>query len=154
MLDLLRQTGPLVGPLVAAVFTVLGFIQRRSPASRLRGHALEIAELIEKTNSRGHVDLNDELEAYLSDLRAEYHLLRVRRLSGVTVITIIFVALVAGGAIGGAIAIGTWWAWLLAIPIALFCLGLEAAGVRQLYQVDPQDSISPTRAYRTKPKST
>lgn len=149
----MRQAAPLAGPLATAVLAVLGFIQRRSPASRLRGRCLELTALAQQVPDRDRPQLEEEISAYVREIRSEYHYDRVRRLSGVTVATIIFVASVAGAAIAVAVWIGAWWVWALAMPIVLFCLALEWAGTQQLYEVPSDDTISPERAHRRTAKS-
>lgn len=151
MLEFLRQATPLVGPLITTLLAILGFVRgRKSSAERLRERCIELAELIEKVSDRHTGPLEAELSEYVSDLRAEYHYLRVRKLSGATAATIVFVALVGGASIGLALWASTWWAWLIATPVAVFCLLLELAGVSQLYEVPADDHESPKRAHRAK----
>ncbi|MFC7374072.1 hypothetical protein ACFQRD_02185 [Brachybacterium sp. GCM10030268] len=151
VLDFLRQATPLIAPLITALLTVLGFLRgRKSPAEKLRERCNELAELIPKVSDCHHGPLEAEISEYVSDLRAEYHYLRVRKLSGTTAATVVFVALVGGGSVGLALWASTWWAWLVASPVAIFCLLLELAGVSQLYEVPASDNTSPRRAHRAK----
>ena len=154
VLEFLRQATPLVGPLITALLAILGFVRgRKSPADRLRERCIELADLIEKVPDSRSEPLEAEIREYVSDLRAEYHYLRVRKLSGSTAATIVFVALVGGTSIGLALWASTWWAWLLAAPLAVFCLLLELVGVSQLYEVPADDRTSPERAHRAKTKN-
>lgn len=152
VLEFLRQATPLMVPLVTALLTVLGFVRgRKSPADKLRERCIELTEMIEKVSDRHTGPLEAEISEYVSDLRAEYHYLRVRKLSATTAATIVFVALVGGGSIGLALLVSTWWGWLIATPVAIFCLLLELVGVSQLYEVSADDKTSPKRAHRAKP---
>lgn len=154
MIEALRALAPLLGPLLVALLTGLGaFFRNRSPINRIRNRTINLAQVREQLPETLRWPIDAELEESVRELRSESHYLRVRRIDGANLATVIFFALVAGAAIVGAIAVSTTWAWVVAIIIVLVCVLFEVVGAPQTYVVPHDDDVSPARAKRMEPRN-
>lgn len=149
MYEVLRTLTPILAPLLGTMFTaVLGLLRNRSPVNRVRKRTISLAQVREQLpeNLRGPIDA--ELEESVHELRSEFHYLRVRRIDGANLATVIFFAVIAGAAIGTAIAVGRTWVWAVACVVVFVCFIFELVGAPQTYVVPSDDKISPARAKR------
>lgn len=146
------ELGRFAGPAVTLILGLAKLLPRRSPRKRLYERSSELASILQALPKGSRAPLEEELSAYVSDLRSEYHYWRVRRLDGSNIAAVVLVAIVAGTAVWGGLSIGHWWSITPAVLVAIFCALLLLVGWRQNYVVPVDDTISPPRARRENPK--
>lgn len=149
MLDQLRSLAPLLGPLASVIITIIKASSSNTTDKRLRENLRVLAELHEKVAPSQKASVEREMQEHLSDLSAELHYQRVRRLDWGTVGTIGLVNTLGAGVLLAAFFIGEQWAWGIGGVIASLLFLFSIVGLNQLYEVPPQDERLPARLHKS-----
>lgn len=145
MLDQLRSLSPLLGPLASVIITVIKASSSNRTDKRLRENLRVLAELHEKVAPSQKASVEREMQEHLSDLSAELHYQRVRRLDWGTVGTIGIVNTLGAGALLAAYFIGGQLAWGVGGVVASLLFLFSIVGMNQLYEVPSDEDRLPAR---------